>query len=210
MANLTQPAYGTNGRQSAYTARNRAALIASAQEVLAQTGPGATIEHLVAQAKVSPTTIYNYFDNKEALFSEALHHMWRDWVDWAHDGRSKDESIETMLDVCRKLFRANQTHPKFARVLRNTLDNPAFVIQAVKDDGTTALRRVAKLSGLEASEFDKRLNLWTYCLAGILHGVFVTGELSPADADLSLRMSLSLWNVSPEVASQLTSTPIEG
>ncbi len=209
MANLTQPAYGTNGRQSAYTARNRAALIASAQEVLAQTGPGATIEQLVAQAKVSPTTIYNYFDNKEALFSEALDHMWRDWVDWAHDGRSKEESFETMLDVCRKLFRANQTHPKFAHVLRNTLDNPAFVIQAVKDDGSAALRNIAGPGGLTTTEFDKRLNLWTYCLAGILHGVFVIGDLSPADADLSLQMSLSLWNVPPEAAERLMANPIE-
>ena len=210
MANVTQPRHDARGRQSAYTTRNRAALITAAQQVLARYGPNATIEQLVAEAKVSPTTIYNYFDNKEALLSEALDHMWREWVDWAHDGRPQGESFETMLEVCRRLFRATTSHPQFAQVLRNTLDNPAFVIQAVKDDGTAALRNVAKLGGLETTEFDKRLNLWTYCLAGILHGVFVTGELSPADADLSLRMSLSLWDVSPELATQLTSTPIQG
>ena len=58
-------------RQAAYTSRNRAALIKSGQEVLADIGPGATIEDLANHAQVSPTTIYKYFESKEVLFSEA-------------------------------------------------------------------------------------------------------------------------------------------
>ena len=59
------------GRQAAYSARNRAALIKHAQEVLAEVGPSATIEQLASHAQVSPTTIYKYFANKEVL----LHHL---------------------------------------------------------------------------------------------------------------------------------------
>ena len=40
----------TGGRQAAYTARNRAALIKAGQEVLAEIGPSATIEQLAAHA----------------------------------------------------------------------------------------------------------------------------------------------------------------
>ena len=59
------------GRQAAYAARNRAALLKAGQEVLAEIGPSATIEQLAGHAQVSPTTIYKYFTNKDELFIQA-------------------------------------------------------------------------------------------------------------------------------------------
>jgi hypothetical protein len=61
MATKKKAAVLTGNRQAAYSARNRAALIKHAQEVLAEVGPSATIEQLSAHAQVSPTTIYKYF-----------------------------------------------------------------------------------------------------------------------------------------------------
>ena len=61
-------AVAPGGRQAAYSARNRAALIKAGQEVLAEIGPQATIEQLADHAQVSPTTIYKYFENKENFF----------------------------------------------------------------------------------------------------------------------------------------------
>jgi AcrR family transcriptional regulator len=203
VADVTQVGYGAGGRQSAYTARNRAALISAAQAVMAEIGPGATIEQLVAQAQVSPTTIYNYFESKDALFAEALDQMWRDFVLWAYDGRPPADNFGAMLDVCRKLFRADDSHPVFARVLRNTLSQPDFIIQSVSEGGTTTLKHIVKSGGLDADDFDQRLNLWAYCIAGILHRVYVSGDLSPEDADHSLQISLSIWNIGPETAGEL-------
>jgi AcrR family transcriptional regulator len=48
--------------------------------VLADFGVEATVEQLVAQAHVSPATIYNYFGSKEALLTEALSQMGQDWL----------------------------------------------------------------------------------------------------------------------------------
>jgi AcrR family transcriptional regulator len=83
-------------RLSAATTRNRAALIRSAQRVLAEIGPDATVEQFVAHAEVSPTTIYNHFGSKEAMFSQALAQIFREWLEWAHDGIPADESLEVM------------------------------------------------------------------------------------------------------------------
>jgi len=203
MAKETHVGYGAGGRQAAYTARNRAALISAAQAVMAEVGPGATIEQLVAQAQVSPTTIYNYFDNKDALFAEALDQMWQDFVLWAYNGRAPATDFATMLDVCRKLFRADDSHPIFARVLRNTLNQPDFIIQSVSEGGTNTLKHIVESGGLDAEDFDQRLNLWSYCIAGILHRVYVSRDLSPDDADHSLQISLSIWNIGPEAAREL-------
>ena len=111
-------ALDSNGRKLlSASQRNRLALIKSAQEVLADIGPEATVEQFVAHAGVSSTTIYNHFYNKETLFKEALAEAWREWIDWAHGGIPADENFETMIDVCRKLFRAAKTHPEFSRVI---------------------------------------------------------------------------------------------
>ena len=97
-AKKLKPAPG--GRQAAYSARNRAALIKAAQEVLAEIGPSATIEQLAAHAQVSPTTIYKYFASKELLFSEAISEMYQEWIIWAYNGAPPGGSLETTLDIC--------------------------------------------------------------------------------------------------------------
>jgi AcrR family transcriptional regulator len=195
-------------RLSAATTRNRASLIRSAQNVLAEIGPDATVEQFVAHAEVSPTTIYNHFGSKEAMFSQALAQIWREWLEWAHDGIPVDESFDVMIDVCRKLFRAKQTHPLFSQILSKTLDNPQFVIDAVTADSLPALEAVALLGRLNKAEFEKRTRLFSYCLAGILHGVYSTHELSPSDADLSLEIALAIWGLSPDAARGMTSRPL--
>ena len=196
-------------RLSAATTRNRAALIRSAQHVLAENGPEATVEQFVAHAQVSPTTIYNHFGSKEAMFTQAFAQIFREWLEWAHDGVPADESLDVMIDVCRKLFRVQKTHPLLGQILGKTLDKPEFVMDAVMADSLPALEAIARLGQLNNADFDKRTRLFAYCIAGILHGVHATQELSPADADVSLEIALAIWNLSPEAARVVTSRPLD-
>jgi len=209
MEDNLQSSDNAGGHLSAATARNRAALIRSAQEVLAEIGLEATVEQFVAHAQVSPTTIYNHFGSKESLFTEALAQMWREWLDWAHGGIPVDESLDVMIDVCRKLFRVEQTHPQFSQILSKTLDSPRFVIDAVTADSLPALEAIARLGLLTNAEFEKRTRLFSYCLAGILHGVHATHELSPSDADVSLEIALAIWRLDPDAARDITSRPLD-
>lgn len=191
------------GRQASYVARNRAALIKSAQEVLATIGPNATVEEIAKHAQVSPTTLYKYFPNKEILFHEALEQIWREWVIWAYNGVPPGESIEAVIDTARKLFWAKDTHPFFAKILRNTLPNPSFVIEAVKGDGTEVFRELAKRGELSADTFDQRALLMAYALAGLMTSVYVTEDLEPAQADVGLGIALTLWGISAAKAKKL-------
>jgi AcrR family transcriptional regulator len=190
-------------------ARNRLALIKSAQEVLAEIGPDATVEQFVAYAKVSPTTIYNHFYNKEALFKEALAQAWREWIDWAHGGVPADESLEVAIDVCRRLFRVAKTHPEFSRLISKALINPAFIIDAVQEDALPAAKRFARLGQINKAEFEKRIRLFSYCVTGILSSVQTTNELSPSEADASLVIALGILGVSPGKAKSIISRPLE-
>ena len=204
-----KPAKKTAGnRQAAYTARNRAALIKAGQEVLADIGPAATIEELANHAEVSPTTIYKYFESKEVLFSEALNEMYQRWIIWAYNGKPPGGSLETTLESGRKLFWVKQSHPLFAKILHNTLRDPSFVIAATKRGAESVFRNYADLGILKKDDFDQRFILWSYCYAGILTSVHLTGELSPTQAEESLGIALSIWGISEAKAKKLMSRPL--
>jgi AcrR family transcriptional regulator len=208
MAETTQSRENADNQLSAATARNRASLIGAAQHVLAEIGPEATVEQFVAHAQVSPTTIYNHFGSKEAMFEKALAQIFREWLEWAHGGKPADESPDIMIDVCRKLFRVQQSHPLLSQILGKTLNNPGFVIDAVMADSRPAAEAMARRGHFSNVEFDKRIRLFAYCVAGTLHGVLSTKDLSPVDADVSLEIALAILNLSPEAAHAVTSRPL--
>jgi AcrR family transcriptional regulator len=197
------------GRQSAYVARNRAALVEAAQEVLSMVGPSATIEQLADHAGVSPTTIYKYFESKEMLFAEALKQIWTDWVVWSNLPEAPGTSLEATLDSGRKLFWVADTHPLLARILQKTLHNPAFLIGAVKESGVTAFRNYANNGALEQKDFDQRMIVWTFGFVGLLEAVFVTNELSPKEAESALGIALSVWGLSQSRIDELLARPID-
>ncbi|MBJ7433151.1 MAG: TetR/AcrR family transcriptional regulator [Microbacteriaceae bacterium] len=184
---------------------NCLALILSAQRILATIGPNATVEQIAKHADVSPATVDNYFGNKESLLMTGLDQALREWVDWAYGDTSKGESLEALIDVCRKLFRVGQTHPEFSQILANALRDPDFVIEAVLDAALPALEHVAHRGQLPIDDFEQRTALWANAVAAIVRDVHTTRKLSPTAADASLAKALAIWDVSPKTAKDITS-----
>jgi len=208
MALLKKTADGTGVKLSAYAAKNRASLIKATQEVLAEVGLTATIEQIANAAQVSPQTIYNYFESKEKLLSEALESVLRDWLAWAEDGKIPGESFQRMLDVFRLLFREQKINPQFAKILKNTLVDPVFVINAIKSKATQDISAAAAKEGFAQDYFEKRAYLWSHSLAAILNGIYVTGEISPEQADAYLEISLQILGISKARAKKLVCHPL--
>jgi len=198
---------GSTGRQAAYTAKNRAALIEAAQVVLAEIGPDATIEQFVAEAKVSPNTVYNYFEGKEQLFGEALQQIYFEWLAWAYDGKEPGESLETALTVCRKLFWLEKTHPLLANIMKNSSDRPLFLLNHLEENAADAFRIVMQKGQLPEKDFNSRFLLWGSCVVALIREV-MDGSLSPSDAEKALAISLSIWDITPAKAAKLLSAPL--
>jgi AcrR family transcriptional regulator len=198
------------GRQAAYAARNRAALVKAGQEVLAEIGPSATIEQLAAHAQVSPTTIYKYFENKDALFLEALSEAWEGFISWANSSMTPGDMLEIALDTGRKLFWARKSHPLYANMLHNSLNQmPDFLVQSDKGVGKKVFKALAISGDLKAEDFDERFILWTNVYTGLLRSVFVTEELSPSEAEVAFGIGLSVWGISEAKAKKLISRPLQ-
>jgi AcrR family transcriptional regulator len=199
----------SGGRQAAYAARNRAALVKAGQEVLAEIGPSATIEQLAGHAQVSPTTIYKYFENKDELFIQAIAEMWISWLQWSSSERAPGTRLEMTLDTGRKLFWARKTHPLFANMLHNSLEQmPNFLILSDKGEGRRVFSELAASGELKQDVFDQRYILWTNTYTGLLKSVFVYEEISPADANIAFGIGLSVWGISEAKAKKIISRPL--
>jgi AcrR family transcriptional regulator len=210
MAAKKQAVQAPGGRQAAYSARNRARLIKDAQIVLAEIGPSATIEQIAAHAEVSPTTIYKYFEHKDQLFFEALGEAWIGFLIWANQLKAPGDRLERTLDSGRKLFYARKSHPLFAEMLHNCLtEMPELLSLADRGEGKKVFQEIAASGELRADDFEKRYVLWVNIYYGILKSVFVTKELSPAEADVAFGIGLSVWGISEAKAKKLISRPLE-
>ena len=206
MAVKKQAETAIGGRQAAYSARNRARLIKDAQEVLAEIGPSATIEQIASHAEVSPTTVYKYFENKDQLFIEALAEAWVGFLIWSSQIKTPGDRFERTLDIGRRVFWARQTHPLFAQMLHNCLnDMSEIVLLSDKGEGKKAFRASAASGELKEDDFDERYVLWTSLYVGLLKSVFVTEELSPEEANVAYGIGLSVWGVSEAKAKKIVS-----
>jgi len=199
----------SNSRQAAYSARNRARLIKDAQIVLAEIGPTATIEQIAAHAEVSPTTIYKYFENKDQLFLEAISEAWESFILWANSTMTSGDMLEMSLDLGRKQFWAQKSHPLWANMLHNCLRQmPDFLEQSDKGAGKKVFKALAANGDVKQEDFEKRWVIWVNLYTGILRSVFVTEELSPTEAEVAFGIGLSVWGISETKATKLISRPL--
>ena len=200
----------SGNRQAAYSARNRARLIKDAQIVLAEIGPSATIEQIAAHAEVSPTTIYKYFENKDQLFVEALGEAWVSFILWANQLNTPGDRLEIILDSGRKLFYAKKTHPLYANMLHNSLNQmPDVLVLSDNGEGKRQFKALAAAGDLKQDDFEKRFGLWANLYMGLLKSVYVTEDLSPAEANVAFGIGLSIWGISEAKAKKLISRPLK-
>jgi AcrR family transcriptional regulator len=210
MAGKKSPPPAPIGRQAAYIARNRAALIKAGQEVLAEIGPLATIEQLSVHAQVSPTTIYKYFENKDLLFVQALAAAWNEWLEWAVSQEQAADRLTRVIEIPRRLLRTAQTHPLFAKMLHNSLTtSPNFVIEADEGEGKRVFKALANAGDLKGDDFEQRWILWEHIIAGLTKSVLVDETLTSEEADVALGMALSLWGVSNAKAKKVVSRKLD-
>jgi hypothetical protein len=182
------------GRMAAYKERNRESLIKAAQEVLSEVGPTATIEELAAHAQVSTTTIYKYFENKDALFTVAVHNKWVEWVIWSH-GMDRSSSLEEIMRSIRQMMWLNETDPFFASIVNNILGTPLFSIESVSTQDYEAFKKFASQGVVEQEDFDIRFSIFCNSVFGLMHSVYVAKNMTSQEAEKGLMMALEVFKV---------------
>ncbi|MBI1170487.1 TetR family transcriptional regulator [bacterium] len=78
--------------------RNRERLIDAAKTVLAQGGPGSSLEAVARHAEVGIGTLYRHFPTREALFQAVYRHEVEQLIRLADDLRDAPDGVEAFRD----------------------------------------------------------------------------------------------------------------
>jgi hypothetical protein len=113
------------------------------------------------------------------------------------------------LDSGRKLFWARKTHTQFAEILHNALaEDPYILVKMDQGVGKKVFGEIAASGVIKNDDFEQRFVLWTNIYTGLLTAVFVSEELTPAQADVAFGIGLSVWGISEAKAKKIISRPL--
>ncbi len=208
---VVQAQEANSGRKHAYFARNRAALLQSAQLVLSERGDEATIEDFATAANVAVSTIYKHFENRDALIQTAVITAMDEWETWMQGTiAGVSDPLERLVLPLRLFIKMPKTHPVLAKV---ALSSPRAVsavlprlgagfeanLHELVSQGQLTMEsvdtRFAALSAIIRSAFEVSVACWPASESQAREMLGVGLELvGLSDAQIKHLMSLELPN----------------
>lgn len=185
------------GRKGAYVLRNRAALLKSTQQVLAEIGPEATIDDIADGSQMSVSTIYKHFENKEALFAAAIGASFTDWEAWKNEiTKDLKDELEQLVIPMRLFVRLKTTHPNYAQMVAKNFESVAMIIPALGNEFALHVNRLVKAKVLQIDNVPLRIANLSAILAAALRSKLLDPKFTSADADASIKIGLEMLGLS--------------
>ena len=174
------------------------------QQVLATSGPHATIDDFAAVAEVSIATLYKHFGSKEGLIIAAQLDAQASWEAWMNETVSAvDDELEQLVLSFRLLLRIGETHPQSAQIAaRSLVAGPIDFGLFTNDVGQRVMRLVAT-GAVKIDHVELRLQNVIAGLLAELARQFMTGKPNAAAADVAVEIAISLLGITPAKARKL-------
>lgn len=192
------------GRKSAYVARNRAALLRSTQQVLAEIGPDASIDQFADAAEIAVSTIYKHFENKDALIAAANYQAFHDWQHWADQFLEVvEDPIEDLVLPMRLFLRLGKTHPLYASMLARDISGAPKYFPKIEQGLVQHVNDLmhAKILNIENPEI--RIRSISACILAALADQILNPKAKEEDADASIEIILGILGVTPAKAKKI-------
>jgi AcrR family transcriptional regulator len=197
------------GRKSAYVARNRGKILRAAQEVLAEHGPESTIESVSERAEIAISTIYKHFENRDALFHEAMAGAMIDWETWAF--AQVDDAftpLKRLITPIRLLMRLGSTHPAYATMIANNPAVVAHALPAVSARMNANIYELVKQGILKIDDIEIRLRNFRGAILQAFQHQLQHPQAELRDADKAIELALAMLALPAEEAKALCADPI--
>ena len=209
MVTRKKPASESPGRKSAYVARNRASLLRSTQEVLAEVGPEASIDQFAEAAEIAVSTIYKHFENKEALVEAAFVEAFHDWEEWADQilPETKDP-MENLIMPMRLFLRLKKTHPLYAAMSAHNLADLPKYFHGTEEGMIEHIGELMKAKIIDIDSPAIRIRSISACLLAGLTDQLLNPSAKESDADATVAVTLSILGISPAKAKKLAHGPM--
>jgi AcrR family transcriptional regulator len=137
---------------------NRERLVATAQEVFAETGPEASLNEIARRAGVGPGTLYRHFPNRQALLTAVLRNRIQALCEQAERLRTSDSADDALSQwLGAFLVHARANHGMGSAVMVNEPGAPDFdchqlILNAAAGLLTRAQRRGTARADLAARD----------------------------------------------------------
>ena len=197
------------GRKSAYVARNRTALIKSAQEVFTKRGSEATVEDIAEHAEVSVSTIYAHFETKDDLFKVAITSAQSDWLEFAAQiAQTSTDPLVRLITPARLLLRLKKTHPFYAELNARNIKEVQFATPILSSGFKDHVLALIASGDLEMDNPQIRLENFSGCMMVAFQRHIIDPKAKEIDADNAIEIALGMLNISPAKAKKLAHTPL--
>ena len=209
MVTRKKPASESPGRKSAYVARNRASLLRSTQELLAEVGPEASIDQFAEAAEIAVSTIYKHFENKEALVEAAFVEAFHDWEEWADQilPETKDP-MENLIMPMRLFLRLKKTHPLYAAMSAHNLADLPKYFHGTEEGMIEHIGELMKSKIIDIDSPAIRIRSISACILAGLADQLLNPSAKESDADATVEVILSILGISPAKAKKLAHEPM--
>ena len=199
----------SQGRKANSVARNRQAIIAGTQEVLAEFGPEATIDQISEKTGMAVSTLYMHFSNKEELFQIAIQSAFFDWEEWVREHTSTiSNDLERLVAPMRVFVRVKKTHPKYANLVTHNFETVLQILPLMTIQLQSNINELVDSGKLKISDVPTRAQNIASVVLSQLREQLTNPKAKPQDADKAIEIALTMLGISPSVAKKLTTADL--
>jgi AcrR family transcriptional regulator len=191
------------GRKDAYMLRARARYLRAAEEVIATSGPNATIEQFALHTDVAVATLYKHFGSKEGLIKAAMLDALQKWESWQFEVLSHvTDPLEQLVLGLRLAHRASTTHPMIAVVIGRGREAGYFDPREFGATFTANARALAAAGVISGDHLELRCQSVISAVAAEGARQLVGGP-NPEEGDQVVEIVLPLLGITPAKAKVL-------
>jgi AcrR family transcriptional regulator len=204
-----KPKTPQTGRKSAYVARNRAAILKAALSVFARDGVEATMEDVADEAQVAMSTVYKHFKDKRDLISATTKFAFEEWESWvATKIVDISDPLEQLVMPMRLFLRAKATHPEYAQLVAKNFGVVSQILPELTGTFTAQVNALNKAKVLTVENTPMAIhNLLSVVVIQLVNQT-LNPKATAAEADLAIRIALSMLGISEVKAKKLTESKI--
>ncbi|MEI6623001.1 MAG: TetR/AcrR family transcriptional regulator [Actinomycetes bacterium] len=198
------------GRQSRKRDKTRAELIRSAQEVLAEEGPDASVQTITDRADVGLGTLYYHFTDKSELFKIAAREALMATEAYMGQHMAGIEDPGDLFATAIRLFlRTPDTHPLYARLVVKNYPNMLEARAAYSPLAMNHVRAAIANGTFECSDPELVLLMYSGALFAMLATRLGDPEIGPERCDAFAEIALGMFGASSENARRWAHRPLQ-
>ena len=167
------------------------------------------MEDVADEAQVAMSTVYKHFKDKRDLISATTKFAFEEWESWvATKIVDISDPLEQLVMPMRLFLRAKATHPEYAQLVAKNFGVVSQILPELTGTFTAQINALNKAKVLNVDNTPMAIhNLLSVVVIQLVNQT-LNPKATAAEADLAIRIALSMLGISEAKAKKLTESKI--